>query len=315
MKYIFLLLIISSTTSAQQLPEYVVYLVKGEVTVHKGKTKPVKVKQHQFIYATETLTIKQGGEVTLSNKEGNSFALGAPKTYQVSSLSQVNSRSPDNITKKYLSLLYHELIDPNHDYTKFKKSNVGGVWGGVSRGDCGNLLFPVEDMKTADRTILFTWRKTSSENEYVLKIYDTATKEIAAIPVKDTSLLVDLAPFINGNANKYYWRIEGKGEGCEEEIPIRFEIITKEQEAGKIAESEKKSANKANMFFVIDQLEKECFIPAAQKYFESSINTNTHDMILVKTYISFLLKYHMEEKAMSVWQESIYKKGKLDPKK
>ena len=57
------------------MPEYIVYVVKGEVTAHKGSEKPVKLKQHQLIYATDSITVKKGGEVTLSDKNGTSFVL------------------------------------------------------------------------------------------------------------------------------------------------------------------------------------------------------------------------------------------------
>src|SRR5918993_5963426 len=133
MKYTILLLFIYASATSQQMPDYVVYLVKGDVTVQNGKASSVKAKQHQLIYAGETLTLKQGAEITLSNKEGASFVLNSPKSYPVASLAKQKKASADNLTQKYLHLLYHELLDPNHDYNKFKKQNAGGVWGGVSR--------------------------------------------------------------------------------------------------------------------------------------------------------------------------------------
>lgn len=134
MKYTILLLLFYANATAQQMPDYIVYMVKGDVTSQKGKAGPVKVKQNQLLYAAETLTLKQGAEITLSNKEGVGFVLNTPKSYPIASLAKQKKPSTENVSQKYLHLLYHELIDPNHDYNKFKKQNVGGVWGGVHRG-------------------------------------------------------------------------------------------------------------------------------------------------------------------------------------
>ncbi|MGZ5245290.1 MAG: hypothetical protein ACXWD4_15320 [Bacteroidia bacterium] len=301
MKYAIFFLLISTTAAAQQMPDYIVYLVKGEVTTHKGTGKPVKVKQHQFIYGPETITVKQGAEVTLSDKSGASFVLNSPKAYAVRSLSKRQIKSTDNLTQKYLHLLYHELLDPGHDYNKFKKENVGGVWGGVNRsGDCGNLLFPVVGTKTADKTVQFKWRNTSRANNYFVKVYNSEAKEVVSLPAKDTFLTIDLAKYIPEAEGKYYWRIQGDETACEDETPLLLELITHEQEDKKVQELEMVGTNK---LWVIEQLEKDNFLPRAQKYFQSFVNAS-NDPSLAKTYTWFLLKYNLDEEAKKSWEGS-----------
>ncbi len=55
-KLIFIAFIfICEVSVAQQLPEYRVYFLKGQVTITKPNTKPLQVKQKKFLYNNEDI--------------------------------------------------------------------------------------------------------------------------------------------------------------------------------------------------------------------------------------------------------------------
>lgn len=306
MKYTILLLLICSRATAQKLPDYIVYLVKGEVTARGKNEAPVPLKQNQFIYSSQTILVTKGAEITLSNKEGASFVLNSPGTYPVRLLAGKKSPPVDNLTQKYLYLLYHDLLDPGHDYNKFKKQNVGGVWGGVNRsGECGNLLFPVQGARTSDNTLFFKWRKTNALNNYVLKIYSDEAKEVISLPVKDTSYALDLANFTTMAKGKYYWRIQSEASACEDETPFAFELITREEEEQIIGGLEKAGTDLSQKFAIVNKLENFGLVTAARKYLWSIVNNNDGNRTLAKTYSWFLLKYGLEQEAAEAWEKSL----------
>src|SRR4030095_11364005 len=107
--------------------------------------------------------------------------------------------------KKYMHLVWHELMDPNYDYTKFKQQNLGGVWGGASRGvACPNQIFPMNGLKTSADSVKFKWNKSGTTNTYSFLIYDDKGDEILKMPVQDTVKLVNLKVALNSRPGKYY---------------------------------------------------------------------------------------------------------------
>ena len=169
MKYFFLpLFIVFCRQSMAQLPDYYVYLVTGEITITKPGAKPVVVKQKDLVFKNDILVLKKGTSVTLVDKDASFFTLNNQLSCRGSDVvKKANKKSNDGVTGKYLQLLYHELLDPSHDFEKFKKENIAGVRGGVSRGDeCNNRIFPVNGLKTSRYSLVFRWHKTSPSSDY-----------------------------------------------------------------------------------------------------------------------------------------------------
>ena len=185
----FLLLSIAYFGKAQtaSFPEYYVYLLKGNVTVNKADAKPQKIKLNQYLYEDDVLTIAENSEITLLNKEAKLLVLNIAGSTEVKKLTNKFSYSTSpSITKSYLKLLFDELLDPDYDYSKFQRKNLGGIRGGVSRGEgCNNLIFPVKDLKTSKDSIQFKWKQTSASG-YTFLIYDKEGKEVVNKEMKDT---------------------------------------------------------------------------------------------------------------------------------
>ena len=291
--------------SAQQLPDYCVYLVKGDVTLKKGNAKPVPVKQNQFLYKNEILSIAKNSELTLINKDDKLLVLNTAANIKVSELEKKFNTELPSVTKSYAHLVYHELIDPNYDYTSFRQNNVGGVKGGVSRSDdCNNLIFPVEDLKTAEDTVRFKWHSSSRFNDYTFIIFDTSANEILTAAVKDTIHTVSVRDVLHGTPGKYYWVVKGKDAGCESD-PMPFEIMKKEDEQKLIPALEIQKGNRdiLSQLQIVDELEKDDWIYTAMKYYGTIVRDNPGNDPLTKSYVLFLLKYGFEEEATKAWSE------------
>jgi hypothetical protein len=288
---------------AQQLPDYCVYLIKGQATIASGNSKPVPVKQNQFLFKNEVLTLLKNSEITLINKEDKLFVLNTAGSVKVNELDKKFNTPLSSVTKSYAHLVYHELVDPNYDYATFKQNNVGGTRGGVSRGnDCDNLVFPVKDLKASEDSIRFKWHKTSPVNVYSFIIYDSSANEIAKIEVKDTQYVIKVQGVLHGNPGRYYWVVKGKDPSCESD-PISFIIKNKDDEQKLIPALliQKGGSDLLSQLQIVDELEKDNWIYAAKKYYAAIVENNPTDKPLVKSYVLFLLKYGFDDEAAKEW--------------
>lgn len=307
MKYLLILILCTLSWQSQaQLPDYYVYLVSGDATISKPGAKPGAVKQNQLVYKNDVIALKKGTEITLVNKEAGFLILNTAGTYKGSELiKKATKKNNDGITGKYLKLLFHELLDPDHDFEKFKKENIAGVWGGVSRGDgCSNRIFPVNGLKTSAGSIDFRWHKTSPSSKYFFFIYDGEGKEIVEINAKDTFQTVNINETLKGKPGKYFWRVISVDGSCEDEIPIYFDILTPENEKEQTEQLLAATAgeNLEMQLQQIDKLEKNAFIYAGVARYAALIKMNPDNNALLKSYVSFLLKYSFNEEAAAAWK-------------
>lgn len=306
MKHLLLpLLLVFYLQSQAQLPDYYIYLVKGNASITNAGKKPVMVKQKQLVFKNDVLSIGKGAELTLVDRNANYYVIKTEGSNKVSGLIRnVIAKAADGLTAKYLKLLFHELLDPNHDFDKLKKENIAGAWGGVSRGDeCENRICPVNGLQTSAGTIIFRWHKTSRSSNYLLAIYDQDGGELSGIKVKDTLHSVNVAEIGKGRTGKYFWRVTSEDGICEDEIPIYFNLLTPENE--KLL-TEQLIGNSAGTTLEeklqqIEKLEKNAFIDAAAARYFLLVKSNMENKALLKSYVLFLIKYGFEEEARTMW--------------
>jgi hypothetical protein len=304
---LFVLIFLSGICSAQ-LPEYYVYLVKGDVTLLKPNKKSEKIKQKHLIFKEDVLAIPANSEVTLVNKDANYIVLNTPGTIKVSELGKKTHDSYTGVTKKYMHLVWHELLDPGYDYTKFKQQNLGGTWGGASRGGpCPKLIWPVNGLKTSMDSVKFRWNKTSPAASYTFYIYDDKGDEVVKMQSLDTVKTVDLKQGLKLQPGKYYWLIKSSEGGCEDEDPHFIELMSGADEASLVASlvPQTVEVDLISQLDKIDRLEKNALIFKASDYYAAVIKVNPGNLPLFKSYIAFLLKYGFDTEAQSAWQNLV----------
>jgi hypothetical protein len=282
-----------------------VYLVSGNVTIDSaGKQKTVK--QKQLLFKKDILSLKKGAEITLVNKDEKFFKIKIAGSKEVSRyIEDTRPATGDGATAKYVKFIFSELFDPSHDFEKFKKKNIAGIRGGVSRGDdCNNRVLPVDGFKTSGISIAFKWRKTSPSSNYGLEVYDGENKPLDTIYVKDTVVTLKINETMNGKPGIYKWRVISGYDTCEDERPIYFEVLTLESEQKLIEQLIAAIGNDSweKQFQQVDKLEKNGLIDAASSRYAALVKANADDKTLLKSYIAFLLKYGFEEEARAAWK-------------
>ena len=260
MKKIFaLLLFIISLQSHSQVHDYYVFLVKGEALVSNSGGNLVSVKQNSFLDNSQQVTIRKGAEVTLAGKEQEYYVLNSPGVYKLKDLHKEKPDPISGVTKTYLKLVWNELFHPHDDFKTFTNNNNAMAYGGVSRGfECNNLIFPIPDLKTSVDSLHFIWHQTSPSSSYTLMIYDSQGKEIVNVPVKDTQKTISFTKELHSIPGNYYWLVKGDGSGCEDDVPVVFELFSKENEQKLISTILKGNSNAdlPGQLLAINKLEK-----------------------------------------------------------
>ena len=305
-KILTLLLFIISLQSHSQVHDYYVFLVKGEALVSKSGGNLVSVEQNSFLDNSQQVTIKKGAEVTLAGKEQEYYVLNSPGVYKLKDLHKEKSDPISGVTKTYLKLVWNELFHPHDDFKTFTNNNNAMAYGGVSRGfECNNLIFPIPDLKTSVDSLHFIWHQTSPSSSYALMIYDNQGKEIVNVPVKDTQTTISFTKELHSIPGNYYWLVKGDGGGCEDDVPVVFELLSKEHEQKLVSTilEGNSNADLPGQLLAINKLEKNGLIPAASEYYSTLVNTNPGNEVLLKSYVLFLLRYGYDTKAYLVWQK------------
>src|SRR5438477_7987660 len=113
MRFIFFSFLLVFNICRAQFPDYYVYLVKGVVTVSDKKGKH-QARQGEFLYKTDILSFSNNSEITLTNKDADYFVLNKGNDLTLNTLATKEAGSYTGITKKYLHLVWEEVLDPNY---------------------------------------------------------------------------------------------------------------------------------------------------------------------------------------------------------
>lgn len=287
--------------SHSQSPEYYVYQVKGDVLQKKPNGQAAPVKQRSLVYKADEVILKKDAAITLVNKQQQNLVLASAGIYKVAELSKKLHIPNTGMVKKYLGMLWDELLVPDYRFAKPKKQELAASWGGLAtRGDlCNNRVFPINGLKTADDSLHFRWLATSPSRSYELQLLNSDGTEITNKIVRDTQVLLPVKEMVQNKNGKYYWLVKSNDGTCEDEVPFYFDVLSKEDET-KLVQGLLSSQPDGEILArlqEIDKLEKQALISAASTYFQKLVNEYPDNKALKKSYASFLLKYGFEAEA------------------
>ena len=210
---ILILLVTESLCVRAQWPDYGVYHTVGLVKCAPAKGGAAQViRKGSWIYAGDKLLLTDASaDLILFDRDSNYLHLRGKGSYTTADLQTLRrSHVQDNITCRYLSLLWDELFRPG-------EGEAGtGATGGVSRG-LSLVLAPAEDYKTSLDRILFRWQRVAWATGYRLKLNDSAGQAAFDSVVTDTQAVVRVRlPLSYGST--YRWSLELLGAGGRHQV-------------------------------------------------------------------------------------------------
>jgi hypothetical protein len=156
-----------------QWPAFGVYHTEGTIkcaSAHNHETAPVI--QHSWLYEGDKLMLLDNiAEIILFDKDTNYIRLRGKGTYTTAQIEKMRrTHVRDNVTVKYLSLLWEELFRPGSS-SLMEKEKIAGSTGGVSRG-ISVLLAPRDGYSTSMEFLCFRWHSVHWARKYFLRIRD-----------------------------------------------------------------------------------------------------------------------------------------------
>jgi hypothetical protein len=213
---ILLIILLTDTGLAQaQWPDYGVYHTVGTIKCVAAKGGPVQiVRKGSWVYDGDRIQlVDETADIILFTRDSNYIHLKGKGTYTTKDLQTMQrSHVPDNITARYLSLLWDELFRPGSN-----GATVGSA-GGVSRGG-SFMLSPADNYRTSLDRVLFRWQRMAAATGYRLTLRDkTTTAPGQPNPlaydstVSDTQLVVRVTPPLS-YGHTYAWSLEWISKG------------------------------------------------------------------------------------------------------
>lgn len=295
MKSLFFLASLFLTTAiSAQNNMYVVYSIKGNVTVVDNKVE-TKAKIGTILDGDETIKIGTGSFATLICNETRAFSLSKAGNYTTASLKDSCNISSGSVSSNYMKYVWNEMTKPKGSpETNRKKfmTNVGAAGRG-GRNGINNVWVDsrLDSINYVSGTIPLSWKCfVDNAEEFEFRLYDASqTKVLLSKDVKKKHVdISDILKLIQPG-NVYYWNASVKGEP-ENEARYALRYILKEEyqtffnsiKNGDAAESD------AEMNFRLGfVLEENHYIAEAYNYYLKATRLDTTNSLYRYTFMSF----------------------------
>lgn len=207
----FFVMMLASLSCKAQFPSFMIDTWFGDVQVIKPGKKAVTVKSRIFLYDNDILVIKKnGGKVTLVNKEYQYSSIDKKGSYKIADLAKLTVAKSNSITEKYFELIWEELLNPGVFSAKEHINKIAGSYGGIIRGTCKNNEMPAENTSTADTWITFSWSPLPGLKKYRFSLYNQSDELLYQFIINDTAFTINSRNFVTNEPNSYYWEVEAE---------------------------------------------------------------------------------------------------------
>ncbi len=293
MKHIHLLLLLticSVATQAQKANSFLIYSVKGSVSVIED-SKGAKAQIGKLLNDKSKLTVGSNSLVSIICNEASLFSIIKPGTYTMSDFKDSCLSNKSSITSNYLKFIWNQLTTPKGAPEKNRKSYMNNV-GAVSRT---NISIWIDTINYYSGSFPVSWKSYSDAEEFTFDIYEEAdgTKPIFQKVVKKT--MVPISDFSSKlkKGTPYYWQVNVKNEDPEKRKVIyiwdkaSFEnLLTQIRGAEQGTETE--AEKNFRMGFL---LESARFYSDAYGYYQKAAQLNPELELYKKTLEAFRKDY------------------------
>jgi hypothetical protein len=293
-RIIFLASLFSATVLNAQTNMFVVYSVKGTVSVIENNVE-TKAKIGTILDGNETIKIGAGSFATLICNETKAFSINKAGNYSTASLNDSCKMSGGSVSSNYMKYVWNEMTKPKGSpETNRKKfmTNVGAASRG-GRNGINNVWVDsrLDSINYVSGTIPLSWKCfVDNAEEFEFRLYDgTQSKVIYSKEVKKKHVDIGDILKLMQPGNVYYWNASLKGEP-ENEARYALHYIPKEEfqtffnsiKKGEAAE------NDAEMNFRLGfVLEENHYIAEAYNYYLKATQADPTNTLYRYTFMSF----------------------------
>jgi hypothetical protein len=199
-------------TTRAQWPAFGVYHTAGTIkckSAHESQLQPVA--PHSWLYDGDKLMLLDNiSEIILFDRDTNYIRLHGKGTYSTADIRKMQkTHVRDNITVRYLSMVWEELLKPGSG-SLMEKEKIAHSTGGVSRG-LSPILNPRDDYSTSMDLLCFRWHSIHWAHKYFLRLRDRQGQLLYDTITADTQAVVHFPGRI-AYGNTYTWSLDLIGE-------------------------------------------------------------------------------------------------------
>ncbi len=289
-----LLTICSVATKAQKANSFLIYSVKGSVSVIED-SKGTKAQIGKLLNDKSKLTVGSNSLVSIICNEASLFSIIKPGTYTMSDFKDSCLANKSSITSNYLKFIWNQLTTPKGAPEKNRKSYMNNV-GAVSRGNISIWIDSrLDTINYYSGSFPVSWKSYSDAEEFTFDVFDAAEggKSIFQKVVKKTT--VPIADFSSKlkKGTPYYWQINVKNEDPEKRKVIYiWDKASFEKLVAQIRNAEQGTETEAEKNFRMGfLLESARFYSDAYGYYQKAAQLNPELELYKKTLEAFRKDY------------------------
>ena len=226
-KTTFFLLLFISVTAFSQENLFVVYSLKGSVSIIDNKVES-KAKVGTLVNGNASIKVGSGSFATLICNETKMFSLNKAGNYSAASLKDSCTGKNSSVSANYMKYIWTELTKSKGSPEKNRKYYMSNV-GAVSRGGINNVWIDpkLDTVNYVSGTIPLSWKSYTDAEEFEFKLYDENKTVLFSKTVKKKHIdIADLLKTIQ--VGKWYlWTANIKGEPDNEDKKV-LQYISKE---------------------------------------------------------------------------------------
>jgi hypothetical protein len=289
-----LLTICTVATQAQKANSFLIYSVKGSVSVVEN-SKGTKAQIGKLLNDKSKLTVGANSLISIICNESSLFSITKPGTYTMDQFKDSCLANKSSITSNYLKFIWNQLTTPKGAPEKNRKSYMNNV-GAVSRANISIWIDSrLDTINYYSGEFPVSWKCYSDADEFTFDIYQDAdgTKPLFQKVVKKTTVPIsDFASKLK-KGTPYYWQVNVKNEDPERRKVIYvWDKTSFEKLVAQLRNAEKGSETPAEENFRIGfLLESARFYSDAYGYYQKAAQLNPELELYKKTLEAFRKDY------------------------
>lgn len=211
-----------------QLPNFLLYSFKGNVSVVENKVES-KAKVGRMLTGNSTIKIASGGMVTLICNEAAMFSIRKAGTYTLSQFGDSCQISNSSVSANYVKYVWAQMTksggSPGSDRKKFMNT-----LGAVSRSINNIWIDPrLDTINYSGGEFPLSWKSYADAKEFEFTLFNDRSKEKLVFKSTVSKLKIPIQQFSSKlkPGSTYFWTTAVKGEE-NDDLKV-FNYVTKEK--------------------------------------------------------------------------------------
>ncbi|MBY0476199.1 MAG: hypothetical protein K2Q24_01000 [Chitinophagaceae bacterium] len=288
-------LFISTGLLAQKPNSFLIYSVKGTVTVSEDD-KSSKAQIGKLLNDRSKIIVGQNSLVSIICNENSLFSVVKPGTYNMTQFKDSCLVNKSSITSNYLKFIWNQLTTPKGSPEKNRKSYMNNL-GAVSRTNISIWVDSrLDTINYYNGEFPISWKCYSDVTEFDFQLLDD-TKPVFQKNIKGATFIniPDFSDKLKIN-QPYTWTLKAKDEeNTETRILIKWDKPSYEKLVNRFIAAKNSPETEAEESFRLGfLLESARFYSEAYQYYKKASQLSPDMELYQKTLDAFKKDYHIE---------------------